>query len=321
MKKLLLALIVIATAGYFGSKWLLHKRVSDGLDKAVLAISPFATVEYGGVSSTMSGELTIDDIRVQVVGYDDDIRIARLGIDTPSYFTLLRLTDIGSKLGKPAEIVPDYFGVIADGVRLRVNSDLLATLHDARMAALGVADVDDPAAVCAGKYGYSPAALQDLGYDEQSLSMQAHFRRGDGQYRIEVASAIADMWDADAELVLDGDMLAAFARGRGYQPRMASMRIEYRDRSLNARAQAYCERLGLSAEEAIAAQLDALMYLGEENGIVFDEYVIEPYTEFLHGKSTLVVTASPREPVALSQIALYKPSDVPALLDLSAETW
>ena len=54
------------------------------------------------------------------------------------------------------------------------------------------------------------------------------------------------------------------------------------------------------------------------NGIEFDEYVLDPYKEFIGGKSTLVVTAKPNEPITISQIDLYKPSDVPALLNLEA---
>ena len=46
--------------------------------------------------------------------------------------------------------------------------------------------------------------------------------------------------------------------------------------------------------------------------------MLDPYKEFLKGKSTLVVTAKPNEPIAFSQIDLYKPSDVPALLNLAA---
>ena len=100
---------------------------------------------------------------------------------------------------------------------------------------------------------------------------------------------------------------------------MKNMRVVFEDDSLNARIEKFCGRLGMSAEEIRAAQLEKLRYMGEVYGIEFDEYVIEPYTEFLAGKSTLVVTAKPTEPVSLSQITLYKPSDVPALLDLSAE--
>ena len=64
--------------------------------------------------------------------------------------------------------------------------------------------------------------------------------------------------------------------------------------------------------------MDTFEYMGKLNGIEFDEYMIDPYEDFLRGKSSLVITAQPSEPISLSQIKLYKPSDVPALLDLSA---
>jgi hypothetical protein len=46
--------------------------------------------------------------------------------------------------------------------------------------------------------------------------------------------------------------------------------------------------------------------------------MIEPYEEFLAGKDTIVVTARPNEPINMTQIDLYKPEDVPALLNLEA---
>ena len=319
MKQIIIWIAILGTVGYFGSKLLLHNKVEKGVDNAVLAVAPFADIQYEGVSSTMSGELTIDGITLRVNGFDDDIHIARLGIDTPSYFSLLGLTDASDKIGSPADLVPDYFGVIAEGVRVRVDSDYMMWIHAARVEALNVSDLDSPAAACAGKYGYSPQALAGLGYDEQVASVAAHFQRGDGDYTISIRSDVVDMWDVDAELTLSGDMISDMARGARARPRMRELRIEYRDRSLNDRVRKYCERLGLDNEQILQAQLETLQYFGRQNGIVFDEYVIDPYLEFLNGKSTLVVTAKPNEPVSLSQITLYKPSDVPALLDLTAE--
>jgi hypothetical protein len=99
------------------------------------------------------------------------------------------------------------------------------------------------------------------------------------------------------------------------------MRMEYIDLSLNDRIADYCARLGLSSEQIVAAQLDKLSYYGEALGIEFDEYVLAPYTEFVGGKSRLVITAKPNTPISIDQINLYKPSDVPALLNLTAEAF
>jgi hypothetical protein len=113
-------------------------------------------------------------------------------------------------------------------------------------------------------------------------------------------------------------MMTEMAKGAKYQPRLRSMRVEVTDRSLNQRVTSYCEQRGLSAAETLHAQIESFKYVGESNGIEFDEYVLDPYKEFVLGKSTLVVTAQPSEPIAFSQIDLYKPSDVPALLNLAA---
>lgn len=269
----------------------------------------------------MSGELTIDGIRAKIVGFDDDIYVERIGIDTPSYFTLLGLTDIAEKIRSPDDVIPKYFGIIAEGIHMRVESDYMKDLYALRAAETNASDAGEPGVECAGKYGFSPAALTGLGYSEQVASLSAHFRRGSGNYSLDIATDIKDMWGVDAKLTMAGDMVSEMAKGARYRPRMSSMRIEYEDLSLNSRVQKYCSRLGLTAEETVQAQLEALLYFGKENGIEFDEYVIEPYTELLNGKSTLVVTARPSEPISVSQIDLYKPSDVPALLDLSAEAF
>ena len=319
MKNLIIWVIILGTLGYGGSKLLLHHKVGRGVDQAVLMVSPFVNIEYDGVSSTMGGQLTIDGVRAYITGFDDEIYIDRLGIDTPSYFSLLGLADIRENIQSPDDLIPEYFGVVVEGVRMRVNADYFKKAYAASVADIDASELDKDAARCTGKYGFSPDTLTRLGFSDQVVSLSAHFRKGNGQYSVEMTSNVEDMWDIEATMALAGDMLTELSKGSRYRPRMREMRIVFEDLSLRERVEKYCGQLGMSDEEILTAQLDKLHYMGKVYGIEFDEYVIDPYTEFVKGKSTLVVTAKPREPVSLSQIGLYKPSDVPALLDLSAE--
>ena len=50
-----------------------------------------------------------------------------------------------------------------------------------------------------------------------------------------------------------------------------------------------------------------------------DALIIQPYTDFLLGKQRFTLIAQPPRPVDLTQLSLYKPSDVPNLLNLTAE--
>ena len=130
---------------------------------------------------------------------------------------------------------------------------------------------------------------------------------------------ITDMWAMAMSITMAGNVAQQALRGN-YRPRLVEGQLQYTDKSLNDRIRKNCERAGLDADQIVAAQIEAFSYDAEELGIVYDEYVLEPYKEFLAGKSVFVMTAKPTEPIAFSQIDLYKPSDVPALLNLSAST-
>lgn len=318
MKKLIIWAIVLGGAAYGGSKFYLHSEVEKSVDAAVRMMAPFAVIEYDGISSTLSGELTIDDVRVQIVGYSDPLFIDRFGINTPSYFSLLKLSDIAKSRSANGAELPDYFGLIAEGVRSRVNADYNKKLYTAFTEGLGIADAEAPAAECVGKHGYSPKALTAMGYDEDNSSLAITARNGTGSFMVDINFRTEDMWAVDANVVMEGDMMSEIRKGRSYVPRMRSMAATITDLSIIERSEEYCARLGLTPEDIRVAQLDALNYVGESNGIVFDEYVIEPYKEYLDSRSSITFTAKPNEPISLSQIDLYKPSDVPALLNLSA---
>jgi hypothetical protein len=318
MKNLVVWALILAGVSYGGAKFYLHTKVADTMDTAVLMMSPYADVEYDGVRSTMSGELTIEGIRVKVHEFRDDIRIDRIGIDTASFFSLLQMTDYMSMQGGG---VPDSFGFLMKGLRVPTDADYFDEMYELTATFRGAASSDDAAAMCTGKYGFSPKTLVELGYDEQVISMSMNVRNQGGRFTLNVNSAIEDMWDVDASLTLAGDLDSVMINGASYRPRLSDMTIDYTDRSLNERIRKYCGRLGLSDEQTLKAQMDTFMFYGETNGIEFDEYMLDPYAEFLRGKSGLIVTAKPNEPIAMSQIDLYKASDVPALLNLEASTY
>ena len=318
MKKAIIFVLLLGGVAFAGTKWHMHKKVGDSVDIAVLMMAPVVEITYEGVSSTLSGELTVDGVRARVTGFNDEIVIDRMGIDTPSFLSLLALADITSNPQAVASDMPEYFGFIAEGVRMPVNADYFREIYKMKLAALGVEDAGDPAAECVGKYGFSPTALAGLGYSEQVVSVAVIFRQQDSRFVLDISSSADQMWDVDMRMTLVGDMVTELAKGTAYRPRMSDLRIEYADRSLNERVRKYCASRGLTDDEIIAAQMDAFEFIGQANGIVFDEYMVGPYEEFLGGKTSLVITAKPNEPVSLSQLKLYKPSDVPALLDLTA---
>lgn len=318
MKNFVIWALILAGLGYGGAKLYLHSKVGDTMDTAVLMMSPYADLEYDGVRSTMSGELTIEGIRVKVHEFRDDIYIDRIGIDTPSFISLLQMTDYMSMQGNG---VPDSFGFLVKGLRVPTDADYFDEMYELTAAMRGNKEANDAASMCTGKYGFSPEVLNELGYSEQVISMSMNVKNQGGRFSVQVQSDIENMWDIDANLTLAGDLASVMINGASYRPRLSDLTIDYTDRSLNDRVRKYCSRLGLTNEQTLKAQMDAFEFYGETNGIVFDEYMLEPYAEFLAGKDRIVITAKPNEPIAMSQIDLYKASDVPALLNLEAQVY
>ena len=317
MKNLIVLALIIGVGAYFGAKFYLHYRVSSGLDDALIMAAPFADIQYGGVSSTMSGELSIDGIKVRMAEFDDPLYIDKLSLITPGFFYLLNLDKLGQS-GADFEI-PDTLGFAVEGVRASSSADYIHKLLSMGLEQSGADDADDAAAVCAGKYGFAPETLQQLGYKDLVMGLRIAYRQDDRNLSVDGSADVEDMYELDMTVKLADRLTPESLMGGDYRPRMVEGRLEYLDQSLNERTSRLCAHKGLSDGEIEFAHIDALLASGLENGIEFDDYVIGPYKEFLAGKSTFVLTAKPSEPINLSQIDLYKPSDVPALLNLSGE--
>jgi len=315
MRKLLMIALLVA-ASYGAAKLYLHHRVGKDVDNVIMLLSPFADVDYAGVSSTMGGTLSIDDLSISVHGYRDPITIDKLSLITPGFFHLLDLRDLRSN--PLSNDIPEslQFGIV--GFRTAVDSDLLRMLQAMGEEQAGGTKKPDEAGLCTGRSGFSPRLLSKLGYDELNMNLQFGYRQDGANIVLGMDMFIDEMYATNVEATVEGNLLLQSMIGGSYRPRLISARLEYEDLSFNERTNQLCADNGLSEEQIIAAKIDTLNAFGAESGVVFDELITEPYREFLAGKSTFVLTSRPNEPVDLSQIGLYKPSDVPALLNLEA---
>ena len=319
MKNLVLTAILVGTGGYFGAKFYLHHEVSSNLDMVLAMVQPFADIQYEGVSSTMTGELSIDGINARFGNFRDRLEIDRVSLITPGFWHLLSLGDMGQKMAGEDASIPDSLGFAITGMRADVSDDFMKALSDAARNGAPEADRNDVAANCVGKHGFSMATLRLLGYRDLVMSMSMGYRQEEDKVLVEVWADLEDMYSMKIDLTLDGKMSPeSLARGT-YRPKMIDGRIEYEDASLIEKTRSLCRRQGLSDDDIAIAELHAFQAAGLQNGIAFDEIVLVPYQKFLAGGSKFILTAKPNKPVSLSQIDLYKPTDVPALLNLTAD--
>jgi hypothetical protein len=305
MRNLLVAVLVIGVGGYFGAKYYVQYKVAKDLDSVVAQAEPFADIEYEQVVATLRGELRVEGVTLRLPQFDDAITMSSVNVLTPGFLYLLGFDERKLEM-------PEYFGFEVEGLRASVDSDFMRMLDDLRAQQVEAVDLT-PADVCA-----STAALKRLGYHELVLDMNASFRRVESELVIDFGVHAENMYDVDVELTLEG-LADPTAMMRGAKPLFAGGRIDYVDRSLNARILKHCAEQKVTPEDVIAAQLRQVQKMARESGMELDDLILQPYTDFLLGKQRFTLTSEPVRPVDLTRLSLYKPSDVPNLLNLTAE--
>jgi hypothetical protein len=307
----LVVLVVLAVAGYFGVKFYIQYKVAKDLDAVLTQARPFVDVSYENVVATMKGELRVKDVTVRLAEFDDELTIESVNVLTPGFFFLMGFDNRARDFEFPKKL-----GFELIGLRAAVDADFMQEveeLNESRITReLTAADR------CASTYNMTPAALKRLGYYEMNMDFRTLFRREGNQLAMDIAAHVEDMYDLDVTLTLGG-IGDPTELARGTKPLLVNARLDYVDRSLNSRVLAYCAEQNISAEEVIAAQIIEIETLARSNGMELDAMLIDPYTEFLRGKQRITVISRPNRPVDLTRISLYKPSDVPNLLNLTAE--
>lgn len=311
MRNLLVTAVVLAVGGYFGAKFYVQHKAAQDLDALLAQARPFVDIRYGQVVATIGGELRVEDVAIEMPQFDDELTIDSVGLLTPGFLFLLGFDRRQLEL-------PEYLGVELTGLRARADADFLRTLEDLRdKQAVGVEMT--AADRCAGTYGMTPAMLQQLGYHELVADFNASFRTVEGRLVMALGAAIEDMYELDAEVTLEG-VTDPTAMARGARPLLVGARLDYFDRSLNERIVKHCADQQVTRDDVIAAQVREIQAAAREVGMELDELLIEPYTDFLLGKQRFTLTSAPPRPVDLTRVSLYKPSDVPNLLNLMAES-
>ena len=310
MRNLLVALVVIGVGGYFGAKFYVQHKTAQDLDAVLALARPTVDIAYENVVATLGGELRVEGVTIHMPKFADAVTIESVGLQTPGFLFLLGFDQ--SKLE-----MPERLGVALTGVRMSADSDFMRELDVAQATKARAVELT-PADKCATSYGFSPAVLRQLGYHELVVDLNMSFRREGGQLVVSFGADVEDMYDVDVELTLEG-ISDPTALARGVRPLLVAGRVDYVDQSLNRRIIKYCTELEVTAEDVLAAQLREVHTLARDNGMELDALIMQPYTDFLLGKQRFTLIAQPPRPVDLTQLSLYKPSDVPNLLNLSAE--
>lgn len=315
LKYLVLGLLVVVVLAYGGIKAYMYYSLKTKMDQLAQQFSLFGKLEYGGLTTSVKGSLSIEDIKIRVHGMDDELRIKAIHYQTPGMLYLLQANKqleqgrIPESLSLSIEsLTVDLFGEFTDRLEQFV-SDLNFQLQ-------GV----NP--LCGGRLFFGPREMRDMGYEEITGDIQIGYRfdPANANIVVDITTTTQDMAAARIQGLIEriNDTSIVSMMQPGHQPRLGKITVNYTDQSYTKRQTEYCAGLSkLGLNEYIAAEANQQpVYYSYIWGIVPGPGLRQAYRAFLTNPERIDVSLELPESVTPENVRLFKPEDIPGLLDL-----
>ncbi|MFW5823632.1 MAG: LSm family protein, partial [Marinobacter sp.] len=280
MRKLLSLIVILALVAwgsYKGAVWWLADQTMTELRRS---LSDHGALERGGISSTIGGDLILENTRFRWFRLTQPLLIQRLHLRTESPVALLE-----SLYGD--HDLPGSWRLDAAQWRLPLDSAMLRNW---------VTDTDAEAPRPLFTPVCGPDARQQLGGGDlirmgmTELAGDAQLRQTSGGVRLEVFSREA----GSLEVYWDGARLRLDQDGVNLTPGPEQVRVELRDGGLMRRVAAYCAReTGLSASDWADRVLEAFSEGLASRGLEPSPQLLALYRQWLTEGGELAVTLDP----------------------------
>lgn len=316
IKYLLLAIVALPLVLFGIVKLYLNYQLNEFMDTVAARARPFVSVERGGVSTTLSGEASIHNIEIYITGTDDVVRIEKLTYDTPNIWYLLR--DLGGVRNNRA---PLSLHLNLKGLSMDLYGDLTDRMEDAvNTLNLDLAGVNK---LCGGRLFMGPREYRDMGYEEIVIDGDIGYEADaiTEEITVNMDLGFRDMGSYRLTILSGGFLGTPFADRvpHPHPPAIDALRITYQDRSYASRFVKYCSELGkMSEAEFIAAEVEqGPAYFANLVGFVPGPGLRAAYKEILSNPGKIAVTMEWPEAVDPGNLHLYKPEDIPKMLNLT----
>ncbi len=277
MKRLLLILLASAALGFAFVQYKITNSVSDGLENIKQAIAPFVRMEYGDVSSTLSGNIEVTDLRFVSLQDDREIVADKVALKTDNPWVLMNLRDNLSQNKIPDRLEFAIEGLVAD-------MEFMTNLQN-------TAVTDSPytrleTAGCNGRSRFSRSDLTTMGFDHLVLDMTMGYQLSKGGTRLRITNRmlfrnqmavsldmVVDHPSPANEVGLSAELAAASSLS------FASIAIE--DRGQLERVQELCaEETGMDTAQYRKHHLDAWIAEWRNMGLQPSESIVEVYRDY-----------------------------------------
>lgn len=291
MKKWMTLLLVLAGTLYLGFKVIVWQRTSAALDVIRQAMADHGALDYGWVSSSLSGEIRIENVQLVSFALKESLEAEALILRAPGPWDLIQMLDRIARAQWPERLEWHL-----EGLRLELDSPALAQ-HLANPLVQALSSV-----ACGQGRSLDLITWRAMGYWNLDGHMGGILRRAQNgrDLRLELNLELIDLGQMESELRFSGTGL-----------KLASLRLSARDDGFQRRLMQYCRRLGGLSE---ADYLSRSLLLWERNllvlGILPSSDFKQAYQMWLQGNRLLFLEWAPKAEPDFGQLMALTPEEV-----------
>jgi len=315
LKYFVLGLLVIVVLAYGGIKAYMYYSLKNNMDRLAQQFSLFGQLKYGDLTTSVKGSLAVENIEIRIHGMDDELNIKAIRYQTPN---LLYLLQANKQLEQGR--IPESLSLSIEGLDIGLFGEFTDRLEqiisELNFQLQGV----NP--LCGGRMFFGPRELRDMGYEEITSDIQIGYRfdPANAQIIVDMISSTDDMAAARIQGIIKGISDTSFVSMMqpGNPPRLNTVTIHYIDQSYTTRFTKYCAGLSkLGLNEYITAEANQQpVYYSYSWGFVPGPGLRQAYSAFLTNPGQIDVSLELPEAVTPDNVHLFKPEDIPGLLNL-----
>jgi hypothetical protein len=322
VKNVFITLIVVGLAGYGALKLYVFYKAKEnfqqilycaGMPRMPADVPKSNIFDYDHISASVFGPIGIKGLKIRIPPLDEEINFGEV----------ILTYDYDGDLKKCP--TPKHVNFTINDLRMNVSLiDKIAKNNEA-MRARG-RNMGDPVPELVRRLGYADLYMQStelraLGYDQlvMDISFDLAFNPDDQEATFTVYEKVKGLGDFNFKITVTG--MAKNINSAVLGVKLKEAKLEYHDESYVGRLFkmfADAKKVDVANyRKEIINNLDA-DFAGKQIKLSPDS--IKNFKSFLDNPKHLIVTLYPYEPVGIESIKLYKPGDVPMLLNLQIFT-
>lgn len=291
MKRVLLVLLVAAVAGVFYANYRITSEVEEQLEFSKMGLSMFGEFNWGDVSVSPLGALSITDVRFSPHGLAEEYQLDDIRFETAHLFDLYR---IAFKLDQRE--IPEEMHVVISGLRVDLDSNLFRNLEAESNGQSGLVSRLVTAG-CGDRSYFSVDDYMDMGYGVSVSDMTVGYRMSHSGTRMNLDLDLVSrgMVQVATDMAVDLNPTAALNADTVSDAKLSRVRMTITDTGLNERRNDFC-----AGEEGVApaAYADhhqqAWMRVWNMEGLEPSEALVSAYQSFTSDKNdTLTIAIDP----------------------------